>query len=347
MSEQKHTSLNTLGEFQLIDHLVKDFDILNESTIISVGDDAAVIDYKGDQVVVSTDLLVENIHFDLMYVPLKHLGYKSVIVNLSDIYAMNATPQQITVSIAISNRFSLEAMDEFYEGVRAACRRYNVDLVGGDTSSSNKGFIISVTAIGHVKKGDIITRNKAQIGDLICVSGDLGGAYVGLQVLEREKALFLDNPNTKPDLDDYAYVVGRQLKPEARGDVITQLRHHGVRPNAMIDISDGLASDLFHICTQSQVGAVIQEARVPIHTMTETLALQFHMDPITCALNGGEDYELLFTINPEELDKVLNMDDVYIIGTVLPENDGVILESSGGNFHKIMAQGWQHFNREE
>lgn len=346
MADTNRTEINTLGEFELINRLVSKFETVNQSTIRSVGDDGAVMDYGPDkQVVVSTDLLIENIHFDLMYSPLKHLGYKSVVVNLSDIYAMNATPEQITVSIAVSNRFSLESLEELYEGIHAACRHYNVDLVGGDTSSSNKGLIISVTAIGQGAKGDIVYRNTAQPGDLICVSGDLGGAFIGMQILEREKALYLDNPGIKPELADYAYVVGRQLKPEARGDVIKTLKAAGIKPTAMIDVSDGLASEIIHICSQSNVGAVIQEAKVPIHSMTEELAVKFRMDPITCALNGGEDYELLFTIDPEDMDKIQFLDDVYIIGNILTEKDGIILETSGGNFHRLKAQGWQHFNQ--
>ncbi|HQN56350.1 MAG TPA: thiamine-phosphate kinase [Saprospiraceae bacterium] len=346
MADTNRTEINTLGEFELINRLVSKFETVNQSTIRSVGDDGAVMDYGPDkQVVVSTDLLIENIHFDLMYSPLKHLGYKSVVVNLSDIYAMNATPEQITVSIAVSNRFSLESLEELYEGIHAACRHYNVDLVGGDTSSSNKGLIISVTAIGQGAKEDIVYRNTAQPGDLICVSGDLGGAFIGMQILEREKALYLDNPGIKPELADYAYVVGRQLKPEARGDVIKTLKAAGIKPTAMIDVSDGLASEIIHICSQSNVGAVIQEAKVPIHSMTEELAVKFRMDPITCALNGGEDYELLFTIDPEDMDKIQFLDDVYIIGNILTEKDGIMLETSGGNFHRLKAQGWQHFNQ--
>ena len=346
MADTNRTEINTLGEFELINRLVSKFETVNQSTIRSVGDDGAVMDYGPDkQVVVSTDLLIENIHFDLMYSPLKHLGYKSVVVNLSDIYAMNATPEQITVSIAVSNRFSLESLEELYEGIHAACRHYNVDLVGGDTSSSNKGLIISVTAIGQGAKEDIVYSNTAQPGDLICVSGDLGGAFIGMQILEREKALYLDNPGIKPELADYAYVVGRQLKPEARGDVIKTLKAAGIKPTAMIDVSDGLASEIIHICSQSNVGAVIQEAKVPIHSMTEELAVKFRMDPITCALNGGEDYELLFTIDPEDMDKIQFLDDVYIIGNILTEKDGIILETSGGNFHRLKAQGWQHFNQ--
>ena len=344
MPEEKRTELGSLGEFELINRLVDGFETVNESTVKSIGDDAAVIEYKEGQIVVSTDLLIENIHFDLMYTPLKHLGYKAVVVNLSDIYAMNAIPEQITVSIGVSNRFSLESLDELYDGIKAACKHYKVDLVGGDTSSSNKGLIISVTAIGRALKEDIVYRNTAQPGDLICVTGDLGAAFIGIQILEREKALFLDNPGIKPELADNAYVVGRQLKPEARGDIINMLKKAGVKPTSMIDISDGLASEVFHICRQSKVGAVIEEAKVPLHTMTEELAVKFRMDPITCALNGGEDYELLFTLDPEDIDKLQFLDDVYLIGTILPEKDGIMLETSGGNFHRLKAQGWQHFD---
>ncbi|MCO6461185.1 MAG: thiamine-phosphate kinase [Saprospiraceae bacterium] len=347
MSDNQRTELGSLGEFELINRLVAPFETVNTSTVKSVGDDGAVIDYgPNQQVVVSTDLLIENIHFDLMYMPLKHLGYKAVAVNLSDIYAMNATPRQITVSIGVSNRFSLESLDELYEGMRAACKRYGVDLVGGDTSSSNKGMIISITAIGHAPKEEIVYRNTAQPGDLLCVSGDLGGAFIGIQILEREKALFLDDPGIKPDLADYAYVVGRQLKPEPRADVVKMLKQAGIKPTAMIDISDGLASEVFHICRQSKVGAVIREAQVPIHSMTEELAVKFRMDPITCALNGGEDYELLFTVDPEDMEKLKFLDDVYVIGSILTEKDGIMLETSGGNFHRLRAQGWQHFNQE-
>ena len=313
MENQERTELDQLGEFELIKTLTRDFELYHPQTLKGIGDDAAVL-LNGEQAtVVSTDLLIENIDFDFIYTPLKHLGYKSIVSNLSDIYAMNATPTQVTVSLAVSNRFSLEALRELYEGIRAACRRYQVDLVGGDTSSSTKGMIISVTALGIAPKEDLVYRDKALPGDLICVSGDLGGAFIGLQILEREKALFLDNPNIKPQLEDNSYVIGRQLKPEARRDIIAQFKSLGVKPSSMIDISDGLASELLHLCTQSDTGALIKEAQVPIHTMTEQQAIKFRLDPITCALNGGEDYELLFTISPDDMDKIQYMDDVYVI----------------------------------
>lgn len=344
--DNNRTELNQLGEFELIKTLTKDFENYHPQTIKGIGDDAAVIKNGEMVTVVSTDLLIENIHFDLMYTPLKHLGYKSIVVNLSDIYAMNATPTQVTVSIGVSNRFSLEALQELYEGMHAACRRYQVDLIGGDTSSSSKGLIISVTALGIASENDIVYRNKALPGDLICVSGDLGGAFIGLQILEREKALFIDDPNIKPQLEDNSYVIGRQLKPEARRDIIDQLKNLGVKPTSMIDISDGLASEILHICSQSNTGAVIKEAQVPIHTMTEEQAIKFRLDPITCALNGGEDYELLFTISPDDADKIQFLDDVYIIGSLVTPDEGVLLETSGGNFHKIIAQGWNHFKEQ-
>ena len=346
MDNNNRTELNQLGEFELIKTLTKDFENYHSQTIKGIGDDAAVIKNGEMVTVVSTDLLIENIHFDLMYTPLKHLGYKSIVVNLSDIYAMNATPTQVTVSIGVSNRFSLEALQELYEGMHAACRRYQVDLIGGDTSSSSKGLIISVTALGIASENDIVYRNKALPGDLICVSGDLGGAFIGLQILEREKALFIDDPNIKPQLEDNSYVIGRQLKPEARRDIIDQLKNLEVKPTSMIDISDGLASEILHICSQSNTGAVIKEAQVPIHTMTEEQAIKFRLDPITCALNGGEDYELLFTISPDDADKIQFLDDVYIIGSLVTPDEGVLLETSGGNFHKIIAQGWNHFKEQ-
>ncbi len=337
------TDVNELGEFGLIEHLTKYFVDVQESTVKGVGDDAAVINSAGLQTVVSTDMLVEGIHFDLIYSPLKHLGYKSVVVNLSDIYAMNAVPSQITMSIAISNRFSVEALDEFYAGVLAACEYYKVDLVGGDTTSSPKGMIISVSAIGHAVKEQIVYRNGAKPGDIICVSGDLGAAYIGLQILEREKQLYLDNPNVKTDLEEQEYIIGRQLKPEARWDIVKAIRDGGFKPTSMIDISDGLASEVFHICKQSKVGAVVEESKIPIHPETESMALKFQMDPVTCALNGGEDYELLFTIDPDDLGKIRTMDDLFIIGEITNESEGIKLKTTSGNLHTLEAQGWKHF----
>ncbi|MCB0687397.1 MAG: thiamine-phosphate kinase [Saprospiraceae bacterium] len=343
MENEKRTEIATLGEFGLIDHLTRSFPLKNRESILGVGDDAALIDNQGQLTVVSTDLLLEGIHFDLMYYPLKHLGYKSIVVNLSDICAMNARPKQVTVSIGLSNRFSVEAVDELYAGIQAACDFYGVDLVGGDTSSSLQGLVISVTAIGQVTPEKKVLRSTAKVGDIICVTGDLGGAYLGLQILEREKQIFLNQPETKPDLEDQQYIVGRQLKPEARLDMIEQFEKSGVIPTAMIDISDGLASDLKHICKQSGVGAFIEESGVPIHPQSEQMALKFKLDPITCALSGGEDYELLFTIDPKDLNKVRVMSDIYMMGEIVDAKDGIKLHTKGGNLHDLTAQGWNHF----
>lgn len=337
------TDVSTLGEFGLIEHLTGGFDLRNRSSLKGVGDDAAVIDNGHFLTVVSTDLLIEGIHFDLMYTPLKHLGYKAVVVNLSDIYAMNARPKQVTVSIAISNRFSVEALDELYAGIRAACEHYAVDLVGGDTSSSNKGLLISVTAIGQGEREKITYRNTARVGDLVCITGDLGAAYLGLQILEREKQLFLSDPGIQPELEDQRYLIGRQLKPEARKDMIEMFEKQGLVPTAMIDISDGLSSDLMHICKQSGTGAYIEESGVPIHPEAQQMAIKFGLDPITVALSGGEDYELLFTIDPEDVDKVKYLPDIYIAGEISPAEDGLKLHTKGGNIHAITAQGWRHF----
>ena len=339
----QRTDVNTLGEFGLIDHLTRDFPLRQSSTLKGIGDDAAVIENGELCTVVSTDLLVEGIHFDLAYTPLKHLGFKAVVVNLSDIYAMNAFPRQITVSLAISNRFSVEALDELYEGIRAACKAYDVDLVGGDMASSPKGLTISITAIGQGEKDLIVYRNGAKPGDLICITGELGGAYLGLQILEREKQIWLENPDVQPDFERQTYAVGRQLKPEARRDMIEEFRKIGLKPTSMIDISDGLASEIFHICKQSNVGALIEESGVPINQEAQMLALKFKLDPITCALNGGEDYELLFTIRPEDVDKVKYLPDIYIAGEILEAKDGIKLNTMGGNLHDLKAQGWVHF----
>jgi thiamine-monophosphate kinase len=337
------TDVSNLGEFGLIEHLTRDFPLRQPGTLKGIGDDAAVLDHGDECTVVSTDLLVEGIHFDLAYTPLKHLGYKAVVVNLSDIYAMNATPRQITVSLAMSNRFSVEALDELYDGIRVACEAYNVDLVGGDTTSSPKGLTISVTAIGTARRDQIVYRNGAKVGDLICISGDLGAAYLGLQLLEREKRIWQEHPDVQPDLQEQKHLVGRQLKPEARRDVIEALRRVGVVPTSMIDISDGLASEVFHICKQSGVGALIEESGVPMHPDSELMALQFKLDPITCALSGGEDYELLFTINPDDAEKIKYLAEIYIAGEILPATDGIKLSTKGGNLHDLKAQGWRHF----
>ncbi|MEM1318743.1 MAG: thiamine-phosphate kinase [Bacteroidota bacterium] len=341
---EKRTDVNTLGEFGLIDHLTKPFSLKQSSSTKGVGDDAAVIDNGGDWLtVVSTDMLVEGIHFDLMYTSLKHLGYKAVVVNLSDIYAMNATPKQITVSMALSNRFSVEALEELYDGIRTACDFYGVDLVGGDTTSSPRGLYLSVTAIGQGERDKLTYRNTARVGDLFCVTGNLGAAYLGLQLLEREKQIFLSNPGVKPDLENQDYLVGRQLKPEARKDMVELFAKAKLVPTAMIDISDGLASEVFHICKQSGVGAFIEESGVPIRPEAEQMAIKFKLDPITCALSGGEDYELLFTIDPNDVEKVKYLPDIYIMGEVVPAADGVKLHTKGGNIHEIKAQGWRHF----
>lgn len=340
----KRTDVNELGEFGLINRLTREIKLHQPSTLKGVGDDAAVISPKeGEEMVISTDMLVEGIHFDLAYTPLKHLGYKAVVVNLSDIYAMNAIPRQITVSIAVSNRFSVEALEELYQGVRAACDNYRVDLVGGDTTSSFKGLIISVTAIGTAPKDSLVYRSGAMPGDLICVSGDLGGAYLGLQILEREKEIFLANPGVTPDLEGQDYLIGRILKPEARFDTIETLRKAHIKPTAMMDISDGLASEINHICAQSEVGALIEEKFVPVNHKAELMAFKFKLDPIVCALNGGEDYELVFTVAPEHLETLRTLPGIYIIGDIRTEAEGVRLLTSGGNFYPVSAQGWNHF----
>ncbi len=343
-SKVKRTEISTLGEFGLINKLTKGKPLVQASSLTGIGDDGAVINHNGEPTVVSTDILIEGIHFDLMYMPLKHLGYKAVAVNLSDIYAMNATPTQITVSIAFSNRFPIEAIEEIYEGIYSACNNYSVDLIGGDTSSSNKGLIISVTAIGTAKAGKLCYRNGAKPGDLICISGNLGAAYLGLQLLEREKQLFLENQNVQPDLEDQVYVVGRQLKPEPRFDIIETFDKAGLVPSAMIDISDGLVSEIFHICRQSGTGAYLEESGVPIHPDAEMLALKFNLDPITCALYGGEDYELLFTVDPKDLDKVKYIPDVYIAGEITEASDGIKLHTKGGNIHDLKDKGFNHFS---
>lgn len=340
----KRTEIGALGEFGLIDHLTKSHTLKHQSSVRGIGDDAALIRNQADKLtVVSTDMLVEGIHFDLIYSPLKHLGYKSVVVNLSDIYAMNAIPKQITYSIALSNRFSVESIDEIYKGIFVACDKYNIDLIGGDTTSSNKGLILSVTAIGEVSPEKVAYRNGAKVGDLICITGDVGAAYLGLQILEREKQLYLSDPNIQPDLEEQSYLVGRQLKPEARKDMIELFAKNNLVPTAMIDVSDGVASEIFHICQQSGVGAFIEESGVPIHPDAQMMAIKFNLDPITCALSGGEDYELIFTVDPKDIDKVKYLPDVYIMGEIVPTGDGVKLHTKGGNIHNITAQGWQHF----
>jgi thiamine-monophosphate kinase len=334
------TELSQIGEFGLIDHLSKNIKIKNKSSLKGIGDDAAVIDNRTKMTLVSTDMLVEGVHFDLTYVPIKHLGYKSVVVNLSDIYAMNGQPKQVTISLALSNRFSLDAIEEFYAGVNMACEKYGVDVIGGDTTTSNLGLIISVTAIGEVEKEDIVYRNTAGEKDLICVTGDLGGAYVGLQLLEREKQVFIANPKTQPDFEGNDYILERQLKPEARKEVIQQLKELGIKPTAMIDISDGLSSEIIHICTQSGVGCELYENKIPIDHATDLMAKSFNLDPTVCALNGGEDYELLFTIQQEDYKKVNSKMDISVIGHITNKAAGMHLVDKSDNVVPLKAQGW-------
>lgn len=342
MSEER-TEIGELGEFGLIRHLTKNNETRQSGTILSIGDDAAVVDTFGKQTLISTDMLVEGIHFDLMYTSLKHLGYKAVAVNVSDICAMNATPTHITMSIAISNRFSLEALEEFYEGVYIACENYGVDLIGGDTTSSQKGFIISVSVLGEANPEKIVRRSTAQKGDLICVSGDLGAAYLGLQLLEREKKIYLENPQIKPDLEDRAYTIGKLLKPEARVDIVQWLEEQEILPTSMIDVSDGLSSEIFHITNQSQLGCVLYEEKIPIHQETKEVAFGFQIDPTACALSGGEDYELLFTVHPDAFEKIKFSEQISVIGYLTAAEEGRKIITKKGNTHDLVAQGWVNF----
>lgn len=338
------TEISTLGEFGLINHLTQDITLKNQSTLKGVGDDAAVLEYDDKQVLVTTDLLLEGVHFDLTYVPLKHLGYKSAVVNFSDIYAMNGQPKQITVSLGISKRFSIEDLEELYSGIRLACDVYGVDLIGGDTSASLTGLSISITCIGEGEKGKIVYRNGAKETDLICVSGDLGAAYMGLQLLEREKKVFQGEKDFTPDFSGKEYLLERQLKPEARKDVIEMLRNNGIRPTAMMDISDGLSSELLHISKQSHVGCRIYEERIPIDYQTAVMAEQFNMNLVTAALNGGEDYELLFTVPLTEHDKIDAMPSVKVIGYVTKAELGNYLVGRDGGEVELKAQGWNSLN---
>ena len=337
------TEISSLGEFGLIDHLTKNIELQNASSVLGVGDDAAIIDHFGRQTVITTDLLIEGVHFDLVYTPLKHLGYKSVIVNLSDVYAMNATPTQITLSVGFSNRFSIEALNEFYDGVYAACDAYGVDMVGGDTSSSQKGFIISVTAIGEVLPEKVVKRSTAKPGDLICCSGDLGAAYVGLLFLEREKKIFMESPEVQPDLEGEKYVISKLLKPEARKDIIEFFEEQNILPTSMMDVSDGLSSEMLHICRQSGVGCRLYEEKIPIAEEMRGAAFKFEIDPTACALSGGEDYELLFTIPQAEHDKLVLNEQISVIGYVTDIAEGSKIITKGGNLHDITAQGWNAF----
>ena len=341
MSNER-TEIATLGEFGLIEHLTKNIELQNVSSILGVGDDAAVIDHFGKQTVVTTDLLIEGVHFDLAYTPLKHLGYKSVIVNLSDVYAMNAIPTQITLSLGISNRFSLETLDEFYEGVYAACSAYGVDLVGGDTTSSQKGFIISVTAIGEVTPEKFVKRSTAQKGDLLCVSGFLGSAYVGLLFLEREKKIYLESPGVQPDLEGESFVIGKLMKPEARKDIVEFFAKEEIIPTSMIDVSDGLSSEILHLCKESNLGCVLYEEKIPVAEEMKKAAFKFEIDPTACALSGGEDYELLFTISQSDYDKLILNEEISVIGYMTEVEQGANILTKGGGKHPITAQGWNH-----
>lgn len=336
----QRTSIAQLGEFGLIDHLTKNFEITQPSTLKGIGDDAAVLDFKEKKVVVSTDLLIEGVHFDLAYMPLKHLGYKSVVVNISDICAMNARPTQITVSLAVSNRFPLEALEELYEGVAHAAREYKVDVIGGDTTSSQKGLIISVTALGEADEDEIVYRNGAKQTDLLVVTGDIGAAYMGLQVLEREKQVFQVNPNSQPDLDAYTYLIERQLKPEARKDVRTLLHALEVKPTSMIDISDGLSSEIMHLCKQSGVGCNLYEDKLPLDPQFINVCEEFNIDSTTVAINGGEDYELLFTIAMEDFEKIKGNPNMTIIGHMTQESEGVHLVTRANTKIPLKARGW-------
>lgn len=335
------TNIENLGEFGLIDHLTKNFKIKQKSTVKGVGDDAAVISCDSKkEMVVTTDLLLEGVHFDLSYVPLKHLGYKAVVVNLSDVYAMNAEPSQITVSVAVSNRFPVEALEELYAGIQAATKIYNIDLVGGDTTSSTTGLLISITALGTVNKGGAVYRSGAKENDLLVVTGDLGAAYMGLQVLEREKEVFKVNPNSQPDLEPYSYLVERQLKPEARKDIPALLKELGVKPTAMIDISDGLSSEILHICNNSKVGCNLYEDKIPLDPQVISACEEFNLDSTTIALSGGEDYELLFTINTEDFPKIKANPHLTVIGHITDEKEGVHLISRADSKIPLIARGW-------
>ena len=343
MLEDKNTqktSLAELGEFGLIKHITKYFKVANASTVKAIGDDAAVLDASEKQTLVSTDLLIEGVHFDLSYMPLKHLGYKAVMVNLSDVFAMNGTAAQITVSIAVSNMFPLEAIEELYAGIQLACETYKVDLIGGDTTSSNKGILISVTAIGKANKEEVVYRDGAKETDLIVVTGDLGAAYLGLQVLEREKQVFKFDPKNQPDLDNYTYLIERQLKPEARKDIVGLLKELDVKPTSMIDISDGLSSELFHICTQSKVGCKVYEEKLPLDPQVISACEEFELDSTMVALSGGEDYELLFTIPIADFDKIKGNPNFSIIGHVTSENQGLNLVTRANQEIELKAQGW-------
>lgn len=343
---RQKVSIETLGEFGLIDRLTRQIKLKQPGSLKGVGDDAAVLDFGEETVVVTTDLLTEGVHFNLMYVPLKHLGYKAVVVNLSDVYAMNATPRQITVSIAISRRFDLHAVEQLYEGIHLACENYGVDLVGGDTTSSMTGLTISITAIGSAGKNDLVYRSGARANDLLCVTGDLGGAYMGLQLLERENEVFKVNPKLQPKLEGYDYILQRQLKPEARKDIVEAFRKMGIKPTSMIDISDGLSSEILHLCKNSGLGCHLYEDKIPLDNQTKAMAEEFRINPLVAALNGGEDYELLFTLALEDYEKIKNDPDITVIGHMTTSAGQAMLATTGGSLIPLVAQGWNHMERQ-
>ncbi len=340
--ESKAVDINELGEFGLIERISKKIKIYNKTTILGPGDDGAIIKLP-ENTVVSTDMLVEGVHFDMTFTPLKHLGYKAVVVNLSDIYAMNAEPQQITVSLAISSKYTLEAIDELYDGILLACKKYNIDIIGGDITSCTSGLTISITSIGNCSKKDITYRNGAKENDLLIVTGDLGGAYMGLTVLQREKEVWKSNPNMQPDLDNFNYILERQLKPEARKDIIEFFKESNVKPTSMIDISDGMASEIFHICKSSNVGCQLYEDKIPIDPQTYQTSMDFNINPTVSALNGGEDYELLFTLSQKDYEKIKGNPDMTIIGHITKKEAGINLISNGDVSTPLKAQGWNHF----
>lgn len=341
--ESEKTTLDKLGEFGLIEKLTTGFSLKNKGSLKGIGDDAAVLDFEEETCVVSTDMLLEGIHFNLSYMPLKHLGYKAVIVNLSDLYAMNALPTQITVSVAVSNRFSLEALQELYKGIKQACKIYNVDLVGGDTTTSQTGLVLSITALGKASGKDLVYRNGAKENDLLVVSGDLGAAYMGLQVLERENEVFKVNPNSQPDLSPYSYIIERQLKPEARKDIVELLKKLEVHPTSMIDISDGLSSEILHLCDNSKVGCNLYEDKIPIDPTVISTCEEFKLDSTLVTLSGGEDYELLFTIDQKEFPKIKGNPNLTVVGHITEKNEGAHLVSRNNSKIPITAQGWNPF----
>ena len=344
MNEEKEVvNLKELGEFGLIDRITKKIKSYQQNTKLGTGDDAAVIKSKKN-ILISSDMLVEGIHFDMSFTPLKHLGYKSVVVNISDIYAMNAIPTQITVNLGISSKYTLEAIDELYDGILLACEKYKVDIIGGDITSCISGLTISITAIGEGNENEIVKRSGAKENDLLITTGDLGGAYMGLNVLQREKEVWKNNPNMQPELDDFNYILQRQLKPEARKDIIESFKEINIKPTSMIDISDGLASEIFHICKASKVGCQVYEDKIPIDSETYKTSMDFNINPTVSALNGGEDYELLFTINQKDYEKIKDDPKITVIGHITKKDQGINLVGNGNTLTPLKAQGWNHFN---